>query len=779
MSFGTFLPTFGLPRGSDGTRRVPRFARPLLYLALLSTALSAPVQVVASDFGAGVKLAASDGASFDLFGGSVAITGNVALVGALNDDDNGGGSGSAYVFEFNGAAWIETAKLIASDGDDGDEFGASVALSGSTALIGAMRDETDGSSSGSAYIFDSTGSSWSETTKLTPSDAGGAFGASVAIEGSVAVVGAPWSDGSSTRQGAAYVFSFNGSTWEETSKLTASDGAFDDSFGEAVALSGQTIVVGAPRDDDGGGESGSAYIFEFDGGSWIEVAKLTASDAAASDLFGWSVAADGAVAVVGAISNQPDGAAYVFRNNGLSEWIEEAAVAPGGSVGADFGVSVDVQSDTMAVGARFDIVNGVLTGAVYTFLFDGTAWVEDQQIVSTDAEEFDDFGIAVALEGDRLLVGAHGDDDGGFETGAAYALGRPGPTTHFEFDSVQAQVAEVPFPVVLTAKSALGLTTDFDGQVSLGATHGTVTPSFVEFEDGAVTTAVAVDAPASDMQLLATGAGATGSSAPFEVTGPITSGKLGGRVVGLDGLPVQGAAVEVSTVGHATLTDADGVFAFDGVPCASATIQAEAPGGQVTPEVELPGGGCTIARQALDLLLVVPDADCQSRGVEPVLLVPGIMGSSVNSLFFDFFPELPTFEPTASHWPPWTDDGRPGGLFDLFGIVGWRDLAVALAVADERYRARTQRCPSATQTAPQSTARSFRCRGIGGCLPTRLPSDISNQPSRGRKLQVQLQARSGLWRTAWEDWSFAPTCRGPRWPTRTMCRGSRWWALQT
>ena len=213
------------------------------------------------------KILASDGAVSDLFGQSVAISGDYAIVGALGDDDNGSASGSAYVFRRTGAnTWDSGTKILAADGAENDYFGYSVAISGYYAIVGARFDDDNGSQSGSAYVFRRTGTNtWDSGTKILASD--GAendyFGISVAISGDYAIVGAYLDDDNGSGSGSAYVFRRTGTntnTWDSGTKVLASDGAADDWFGYSVAISGDYAIVGAYRDDDNGSESGSAYI---------------------------------------------------------------------------------------------------------------------------------------------------------------------------------------------------------------------------------------------------------------------------------------------------------------------------------------------------------------------------------------------------------------------------------------------------------------------------------------------------------------------------------------
>ena len=267
------------------------------------------------------KLTASDAAFNDRFGSAVAVDGDTLVVGAPTDDDPSN-SGAAYVFKSDnaGLTWSEVAKLKASDAAEADLFGASVAISGGTIVIGAYSVDGVGTSSGSAYVFqsDDDGETWSDKSlKLTAGDAAtfDNFGAAVAVDGDTIVVGAHGDDDPSN-SGAAYVFQRDGKTWPQVAKLKASDAAEFDLFGGAVAVAGDTVVVGSPADDDAGSASGSTYVFRRLGLGWSQVAKFTATDANAGDNFGSSVAIDGDTLVAGAprvVNDQfARGSAYVL-----------------------------------------------------------------------------------------------------------------------------------------------------------------------------------------------------------------------------------------------------------------------------------------------------------------------------------------------------------------------------------------------------------------------------------------------------------------------------------
>ncbi len=279
------------------------------------------------------KLTASDGAAVDGFGSSVAISGDTVVVGAVGADINANADqGSAYVFVKPVGGWATAstfnAKLTASDGAAGDAFGGSVAISGDTVVVGAVGANAN---QGAAYVFVKPVGGWAgaltETAKLIASDgaAGDQFGISVGVSGDTVVVGAFLDDiGANSEQGSAYVFVKPVGGWmnmTQTAKLTASDGAFNDNFGFSVAVSGDTVVVGAFLDDIGANsDQGSAYVFVKPVGGWMnmtQTAKLTASDGAAGDGFGFSVAVSGDTAVVGASgdtigANTDQGSAYVF-----------------------------------------------------------------------------------------------------------------------------------------------------------------------------------------------------------------------------------------------------------------------------------------------------------------------------------------------------------------------------------------------------------------------------------------------------------------------------------
>ena len=367
------------------------------------------------------KLVPEDGAAGDAFGSSVALDGDTVIAGAFLNAAAGVASGAAYVFQRDPGGWAEQAKLVPADAEPFDFFGVSVSLFADRALVGSFQDDDNGLESGSAYVFErlvTDGSGWTETAKLVASDGAmlDLFGSAVALDGDVAVIGAPRVDDGGEDSGAAYVFGFDGSAWVEEAKLVASDAQPQDGFGNAIAVRGGVIVIGAFLDDDDGTDSGSAYVFVRDGTAWTERAKLTASDGAAGRHFGASVSVDAETVAVGA-EFAPNSSIYVFGPDG-GGWVEQAKL----TVADGIGFAVSVSGDILAAGAYLDDEVAEDAGAAYVFGPSGATWVQDQKLVASDAEAGDRFGFAVSTDGAGVAVGADLDDDNGTDAGAVYVF---------------------------------------------------------------------------------------------------------------------------------------------------------------------------------------------------------------------------------------------------------------------------------------------------------------------------------------------------------------------
>lgn len=410
------------------------------YQLLLAVVVAWPA--VAADPGASPaetleqmqKLIASDGQSDDGFGASVAISGTTAIIGApLDDVSANAGQGSAYIFQYNGSEWIQQAKLTAEDGFAQDGFGTSVDIDGDTVIIGAENDDivSANDNQGSAYVFVRIAGTWAHQAKLISSDgtAGDEFGKSVSISGSTVVVGAPGAE----VQGAAYVFNRNGASWIQQTRLGAAAPTGADSFGNAVAIDGDTIAVGAPSHNVGpsGGDHGAVFCFTRTGNVWTEAARLTATLGGSGDELGFSVSISGDLIVAGAWrddigENTNQGSAYVFvRSGGI--WSElPKMVAPDGAAADQFGYSAAVSGDLVVVGARDDGVgSNQWQGSAYAFRRDGATLTFLNKIVASDGAGNDRFGVSVAATPQLALVGAHWDDIGSNTTqGSAYVFQR-------------------------------------------------------------------------------------------------------------------------------------------------------------------------------------------------------------------------------------------------------------------------------------------------------------------------------------------------------------------
>jgi FG-GAP repeat len=370
---------------------------------------------------------ASDAAgSVDIFGNSVSISGDYAIVGAPGKTGSYSRQGKAYIFYRSGSAWTQQAQLTAFDGAPFDYFGKSVSLSGDYAIVGAYgKSIGDNGNQGKAYIYYRSGSTWTLHGQLTASDGapGDLFGNSVSISGFYAIVGATGKTiGSNTNQGKAYTYFFNGSAWTPQTQLTAPDGATYDNFGYSVSLSGDYAIVGAPSKTlSGTSSTGKAYIFGRIGASWIQVLQLTAFDQ--TDIynnynFGSSVALSGNYALVGASnispglvypSNSPPGRAYIFYNN-AGTWQPLRVLSANVSLNEHFGSSVSLSGDYAIVGAssKYEGTN-IYQGAAYIFKKDsGNYWNQVKKLTNTNSPQRDaNFGISVGITPNACIIGEH------------------------------------------------------------------------------------------------------------------------------------------------------------------------------------------------------------------------------------------------------------------------------------------------------------------------------------------------------------------------------------
>ena len=287
------------------------------------------------------ELVGSDTAASDLFGFSVATSGTTTVVGAIGHAKY---AGRAYVFDKTASGWKQVAELKGSDTAAADYFGWSVAVSGTTAVVGAYGHSNK---AGRAYVFTKTASGWKQAAELDGSDtvAGDQFGSAVSLSGTTAVVAATSAANSAGR---VYVFTKTATGWNQTAELKGSDTAAGDHFGWSVAISGATAVVGAFHHAN---IAGRVYVFTKTATGWNQTAELKGSDTVAGAGFGISAAFSGATTVVGATGEQGTGRAYIFTKTATS-WKQAAELKGSDSIaGNEFGFSMDVSGTTAVVGA--------------------------------------------------------------------------------------------------------------------------------------------------------------------------------------------------------------------------------------------------------------------------------------------------------------------------------------------------------------------------------------------------------------------------------------------
>jgi hypothetical protein len=421
-------------------------------------------------------LKASNTEAGDGFGYSLALAGDTLVVGAPGEasaatgingtqgDNSAVNSGAVYIFTRTNGVWSQQAYLKASNTEADDVFGWSLALAGETLVVGAPGeasadgDQTDNSAqdSGAVYVFTRTNGVWSQQAyvKASNTGAGDLFGISIAVAGDTLAVGAffeasaatgvngPEADNSAPGSGAVYVFTRTGSDWSQQAYVKASNTEANDGFGESVALTGDTLAVGATGEasaatgvdgdetDNSAVESGAVYVFTRTGSTWTQQAYVKASNTEGLDWFGYSVALAEDTLAVGALfeasaatgingnqgnnSAPASGATYVFTlTNGV--WSQQAYVKASNPGGFDlFGSSIALTGNTLAVGAFGEAsANGNQTdnsapesGAAYVFTRTGSDWNQQAYVKASNTGSFDLFGSSIALAGDTLIVGA-------------------------------------------------------------------------------------------------------------------------------------------------------------------------------------------------------------------------------------------------------------------------------------------------------------------------------------------------------------------------------------
>jgi hypothetical protein len=383
------------------------------------------------------KITASDRGNTDYFGREVAISGEYAIIGSpFKDDDKiGKNTGAVYIFKSESDGWEEMQKLVASDPAIDDNFGISVAINGDYAFVGAWQEDEDASgtnsqsNAGSVYVFKNVDGTWVETQKLVTSDrtAGDYFGVSIALNDSFAIIGAYREDhdalgeNSLTESGSAYVFKNVDNSWIEVQKLVTADRGKEDWFGVNISISDDYIVISSYKEDEDeyGNNTldlaGSAYIFKYSNGRFIQEAKLVSSDREEGDYFGSAVSISGDYAFIAAYQEEDDtndqnaktnaGSVYVFKNkNGNWEETQKIVATDRGSFDF-FGWDVSVSGDYALIGQNPSFSSDRY---VYAYRNINGTWSEMQKLVASDAGKF--FGGSLFLEDKIAIIGASQDD---------------------------------------------------------------------------------------------------------------------------------------------------------------------------------------------------------------------------------------------------------------------------------------------------------------------------------------------------------------------------------
>jgi hypothetical protein len=390
----------------------------LLKGFIFSAALAlAPAMMAVPQFSVETELTPTNPAPFQLFGLSVAISGNIAVVGVPFNPFSAN-AGSAYVFVRKGGDWVFQQQLSASDAAAGDQFGVAVDVSGNTIVVGAPNRRA-GTSIGAVYVFERSGATWTEQSIIMSSDPGRPFGFSVALHGRSLAVGAledHLAFGGTSDAGLAYVFVLVENNWVQQAELISIDIPAFNRTGVSVDIDGNTVVVGTVQSSML--TPGAAYVFSRKGNTWSQQAKLSSTNSLSPD-FGHSVSlAGGTIAVGDSLSDT----VFVFDRKGQN-WLLQQTLA--GAPGSQFGSAVVLHANRLLIGARLDNTIAAQAGAAYLFVHKGKTWTLQQTLLADDGAAGDVFGTAANLSGSKAIIGAPLQEVRGVKSGAAYIF-QPG-----------------------------------------------------------------------------------------------------------------------------------------------------------------------------------------------------------------------------------------------------------------------------------------------------------------------------------------------------------------
>jgi len=433
------------------------------------------------------KLIASDGTANDYLGISVSIYEDTTVVGADGSDAYGYFSGAVYVFNKYDNFWTQTTKLLAQDGQSEDTFGYAVDIYKDMVGVGAVRDDDNGSASGSVYVFMRQNGMWSQQARILASDGSTAdhFGVSLSIYESTMVIGAYVDDDQGRNSGSVYVYAYSGGAWSQSSKLIASDGASENYFGLSVSTFEDQLLVGAYGFFN---RRGAVYAFSRESSSgaskWSQQQMVIPTDAQSFSYFGVSLQMHGENFIGGAYRDQTyganAGAAYIFTYSGAM-WTRTAKLQSADTSSGDFlGTSVSIHGDTALVSAATDDDKGLDSGSTYVFRREESEWTQHMKLVAMDGIYQDYFGVATRVYESTISVTAYGTDDNGISSGSAYMYSLiPVPTN---VPTISSQPTESP-SVAPTSPSATPTTSVPSTTPSIGPTAPSSIPTYVPISE--------------------------------------------------------------------------------------------------------------------------------------------------------------------------------------------------------------------------------------------------------------------------------------------------------
>ncbi|SDD06376.1 putative Ig domain-containing protein [Aquimonas voraii] len=447
----------------------------LIALAVGLAAEPAPADpgVGAKSYLSGVRLAPADPKRESYYGWSVSASGNRVLVG-MPYEFNGVTltTGAAYVQGFDGAQWQQEAKITPADGVNFDYFGEAVALSGDIAAVGAPDHQ---SARGAVYLFQRNGASWSQFAKLLPSDPlqNARFGAALSFDGTTLAAAAPNHNGG---RGAVYLFTASGGTWTQSARLQAADAAANDRFGQAVAIEADTLIIGAPGKAQEVSSQGIVYVYSRNGGSWSQQARLARSGAQPGESFGSAVAVSGDLAAASApfaaaVQGSGGGIIETYRRVGQT-WSPVGSLrSAAGSASAQFGFSLALRGPRLLAGLAGDqIGDNILQGSLESYLFEEGAWTLNQRLVAVDGEQEAQIGYSVTQATDFAIGGAPGASSGAATyAGTVYAF--QNRETSLSLIDLPAQAVRIGESYSVTTRVAAG-TTPVPGDVLIRDDQG-------------------------------------------------------------------------------------------------------------------------------------------------------------------------------------------------------------------------------------------------------------------------------------------------------------------